>query len=426
MCKERKNGYLPLHTLLLESKLNMQLSRYSKTSDPLGRYYTSSLVGSLLVKSMRLKCPNTVVDLGAGDGVLVGEAAKVWKNSRFITADIDTNARSAMLPQLDSNKFTHHTTDVLGLTLAEQLGLQNGGADAALCNPPYLRPKWNKHFFEILEDAGLSHILPRMNEVPADLLFIAQNLRLLRNNGRLGLILPDGIISGEKYLSFRKTLIQKHRVERVIELPRRIFRNTDAKAHILVVAKHGKTSELITFQRLDENGILSKQLRLPADYAEKRLDYSYLAQLQHNTDFERKWIGGVAVSVSRGSYSSAEICDVNFPVFHTTDFSTVSEEVPHKFKLSRTQLKACTGTIAVAGDILVARVGRNLSKKVCIVRSGKIAISDCILLLKVVPEHQEDVLTYLQSESGRSTLEAASHGVGAKFLTKQSLLEITF
>lgn len=404
----------------------MQLSRFSKTSDPLGRYYTASVVGALLVNSMGLTCPGTVLDLGAGNGALVGEAAKIWENSHFITVDIDANAGSALLPKLNGRVFTHHIADALDFALAERLGLQQGEADAALCNPPYLRPKWKKHFAEILEDAGLSHVLPRMSEVPSDLLFIAQNLRLLRNDGRLGLILPDSIVSGEKFASFRKTLIQKHRVERVIELPRRIFRNTDAKAHILIVAKHGKASEQITIQRLEENGLLSPQLKLPAEYGEKRLDYSYVAQTRGFSDFEQHKIADVALCVARGSFSSTDRNSAGFPVFHTTDFSTHDDSVPKAYRLSRKTEETATGIIASTGDILLARVGRNLSLKVCMVRSGRVAISDCILLLKVVPEYQEAILTYLRSDSGRLALEAASHGVGAKFITKNSLLELTF
>ncbi len=70
----------------------MQLSRLLKTSDPLGRYYTDAQVGALLVQAMKLDQPNTVLDLGAGDGALVGAAAKVWTQSRFITVDIDRKA----------------------------------------------------------------------------------------------------------------------------------------------------------------------------------------------------------------------------------------------------------------------------------------------------------------------------------------------
>lgn len=75
-------------------------------------------------------------------------------------------------------------------------------AHSALCNPPYIRPGWRSHFGQILEDAGLSGVFPHIKCVPADILFIAQNLRFLRPSGKLGLILPDGIIAGEKCGAF--------------------------------------------------------------------------------------------------------------------------------------------------------------------------------------------------------------------------------
>ncbi|MRR56447.1 MAG: hypothetical protein EG822_18435 [Deltaproteobacteria bacterium] len=404
----------------------MRFSRFSKSSDPLGRYYTDSMVGALLVNSMGLACPGTVLDLGAGEGALVGEASKIWKSSRFITVDIDANAGSALLPKLKGSIITHHTTDALDFALAERLGLGQGGVDAAICNPPYLRPRWEKHFAAILEEAGLSHVLPHISEVPSDLLFIAQNFRLLCNGGRLGLILPDGIVSGEKFTSFRKTLINKHRIERVIELPRRIFRNTDAKAHIVVVSKHGKASDQITIQRIEQNGLLSPQLKLPAHFAEKRLDYSYHVQTTSCIKLNQRKIADVALSVSRGSFSSSNRNNVDFPVFHTTDFSLCEDSAPPAFRLSHENNETTTEVVASPGDILVARVGRNLSQKVCMVRSGRVAISDCIWLLRVVPEHREAILAYLRSAKGRNALEAACHGVGAKFITKSALLEITF
>ncbi|MFU8788510.1 MAG: N-6 DNA methylase, partial [Methylobacter sp.] len=197
----------------------MQLSRPSKTSDPLGCYYTKPAVGALLVTAMGIECPSTVVDICVGDGALIREAAKQWKGTRFITVDIEEKGKRTLLQALNERAITHHVRDSLDLNLAQHLGLRWGEADMALCNPPYIRPKWKKQFLEILEDAGLSHVLPRMSEIPADLLFIAQNLRLLRQGGRLGLILPDGIVAGEKYSVFRKTLLTNHQVERVIELP---------------------------------------------------------------------------------------------------------------------------------------------------------------------------------------------------------------
>lgn len=423
-------------TLGFHSLSTMQLSRLSKTSDPLGRYYTNVQVGALLVRAMQLPQPGMVVDLGAGDGILVGEAAKVWPNANFITVDIDHQAGSAALPQLRGAAFRHYVGDVLDVKLASKVGLPWGEADAALCNPPYVRPKWEKQFAEILEDAGLSHVLPRLSDIPADLLFIAQNLRFLRSGGRLGLILPDGIVAGEKFAAFRKTLTSQHQVERVIELPRRIFKHTEAKAHIVIVAKHGQGSNQIEFTRLEQNGLLSKPLYLASERNGGRLDYSFLAQISQpisqqisHTVTPRK-IRDVAMSVTRGVYSSIVRKSLPFPVFHTTDFSNQQAWVGNGYKLHRDQATQVAsvnpGSIAQTGDILIARVGRNLNQKVCMVRSGKVVISDCIFRLRVASAYQKPLLAFLRSEAGQAALAAVTHGVGAQFITTNALLDLSF
>ena len=401
----------------------MQLSDHPKTSDPLGRYYTAPKIGALLVEAMGLPFPKTVLDLGSGDGSLVGEAAKIWTSALFITVDIDANAASSMPENLRGSAFKHHIVDALDVGLATRLGLKWGEADAALCNPPYIRPKWKKQFAEILEDAGLSHVLPRLGDVPADLLFLAQNLRLLRKGGRLGLILPDGIVSGEKFMAFRKTLIHEHSVERVIELPRRIFRNTDAKAHIVIVAKQGKGNDHISVQRLEADGILSAPCLIPADSAVKRFDYSYLAK--NVTSNHTKIIGDETIFICRGSFSSSFRKSAGFPIFHTSDFSIGDEFVPNRFTLpNEFVVNSCV--IAEPGDILIARVGRNLNQKVCMVREGRVVISDCLFQLRVNEEKRQNVFSFLRSSRGRLLLEASAHGVSAKFITTKSLLELPF
>lgn len=404
----------------------MQLSHIPKTSDHFGRYYTDSDIASLLVESMAVDSPKLAIDLGAGSGALVGEARRYWESTHFITVDIDQKAESTSLQSRYGSTFRHHIADALDSALAEKIGLRFGEVDSGLCNPPYVRPKWRKHFAEILEDAGLSHIIPKIGCVQADILFIAQNLRFLREDGKLGIILPDGVIAGERYSKLRHSLATAHRLERIIELPRRVFHKTDAKAHIVVLTKNQPDGNDIHIQQLNNNGLLSSPILLCPDRAAARLDYSYLSNTisRENQNRVGLELRDVTQYITRGTYSSTQRKVAPFPVFHTTDFDSGVVDIPRQFRLTKKDQRIVGRSLALPGDILLARVGRNFDGKVCGVTHGAVAVSDCILILRVKPQFQQRVLRYLKSTKGRAALLAASHGVGATFITIEALLSL--
>ena len=403
----------------------MDFSRVSKTSDHYGRYYTAQGVAGLLVNTMSACSPSLVIDLGAGDGALVGEASLHWDQARFITVDIDHKAGISSLSSSKKELFTHHVGDALDHAIDQKIDVPFGSVDSALCNPPYIRPRWQKHFGEILEDAGMSHILPKLNCVPAEVLFIAQNLRFLKTGGKLGLILPDGVVAGEKYSSLRGVLATSHCLERVIELPRGVFRKTDAKAHIVVLTKNEAASEFIKIQRLESNGLLSDEIPLLAEKASSRLDYSYLVSTHKVNEFRGEMrLRDVAQMLKRGTYTSSTLKSCPLPVFHTTNFEAGNNQVPNQFLLKRQSKNLACGVVANPGDILLARVGRNLEQKICIVEGGSVLVSDCILVLRVDPAARDTVFRYLVSDAGRNALRAISHGVSAKFITTEALLDL--
>lgn len=395
-------------------------------SDSLGRYYTCNAVGELLVEAMAVDSPKLVLDLGAGDGALTDAAANVWGDARYFTVDIDGNASSATLPIRRGMAFKHYVGDALASSIHKQIGLDFGSADAAICNPPYIRPKWQKHFGEIIDHAGLSSVLPKMSDVTADLLFIAQNLRFLKPDGHLGLILPDGFIAGEKFKAIRRHLANEHCIKRIIELPRRIFRKTDAKAHIVVLAKQSQDVAEICVQRLEKDGSLSRKIFLPKELAANRLDYSYLEGTRYELPIGSMRIRDVTTLLVRGKVSSSQRAKLSYPVLHTTDFVVDSKSSPARFSLRNEVVETLEGTVAKVGDILVARVGRNLNQKICMVHHGKVVLSDSVFLLRVDPVYRSVVFSYLRSDAGRYALGAASHGVGACFLTSEALLNMSF
>lgn len=403
----------------------MQLSRIPKTSDQLGRYYTAQGVAGLLIQSMAIDAPQTVIELGVGDGALLREASQQWASAKFITVDIDECAKQNLPSHISSALIQHHTGDALEYALDKKLGIDFGSIDSAVCNPPYVLPKWRKHFGDILEEAGLHSILPKFGCVPAEVLFIAQNLRFLKNGGKLGLILPDGIIAGEKLANLRKALTTTHRIERVIELPRRIFQNTDAKAHIMVISKNTLSEETIKIQKLNAYGKLSKTIELPLDKASIRLDYSYLSALRTKSTKKTFAIRDVTQLLKRGTFSSIQRKNLDLKILHTTDFTNERLTVPRKFITKKTETTTGNFIFAQKGDILIGRVGRNLNQKIWRVTTGSVIISDCIFLLRIDPIYADRVFDFLISANGRECLAGIAHGVGASFITTDALLDIS-
>jgi type I restriction enzyme M protein len=398
----------------------------SSTSDSLGRYYTAGSVGALLVSSLSEARPNIVLDLGAGDGALTSAAAKIWQDARYYTVDIDKRAESSTFQARFGPSFVHHTGDALRFDIDKRLGLQKSTADIAVCNPPYIRPKWRQSFATILEEAGLSGTYPTLGDVPADVLFIAQNLRFLKDNGRLGIIVPDGIVAGEHCASLRKVLSSSHSIQKIIELPRNIFAKTDAKAHIVVLSKGIDGPHEIEVQRLTPEGSLSKSIFIPRENASHRLDYTYLSQRKEKCKEKLVFVRDIAPFIKRGSISSAERSTLDYPVLHTSDIISVDWEIPKRLLIPKSKISAVKGVVAQAGDILLARVGRNLQEKVCMLKSGYMSVSDCIFVLRVPIQHRVSLFDYLRSKQGRSVLDSAARGVSARFLTTEAILEIPF
>ncbi|KAI3594345.1 hypothetical protein D9X30_0577 [Cupriavidus sp. U2] len=394
-------------------------------SDPLGRYFTREAVGAILVEAMGIAQPNTILDLGAGDGALTLAAAKVWSDCNFITVDIDESATCASLPTKEGPRFQHCFADALSLDLDQRLGVALGTVDGTVCNPPYIRSRWRKRFGELLEDVGLSGVMPQIQDVGADLLFLAQSLRFARDGARLGFILPDGFVAGERHAAARRALMAQHRIERVIELPRGIFQRTDAKAHVLVLEKNRPGQEFVVIEGLDAGGKRTPtSLRVPKDHAESRLDYSHY--LQGGGRSLSGKLGDLLAEIKRGNISSSERKAKQYPVFHTTDFPGIGSAVPREFRLPRALATSNEGAIVASkGDILIARVGRNLEQKVAVVASGKIVLSDCVFRLKPKSGKYTELIEFLCSDAGRNQLSALSHGVSAKFITKKALLNLS-
>ncbi|CAG9193537.1 MULTISPECIES: N-6 DNA methylase [Paraburkholderia] len=408
------------------------LSRPSTNADSWGRYYTADWVSESLVTAMHAQQPRLIVELGSGRGALASAARDKWRRAQVVTVDVDHCATAFMDASvaIESGSYRHHVHDALDDDLANRIGLSLGSVDVAVCNPPYVRPRWRKSFGRILEDAGLSGSLKSIHDAGADLLFIAQNLRLLKQHGTLGLILPDGLITAGKFEGVRRALLREHRVEQVVQLPRRVFSGTEAQTYLVVLAKKSGETSTVTLRQISADGVISPPVSVPSDMAQRRLDYSYhVSTRAQRSDHRMRQVlrvGDMTLAITRGTFSSQQIAQCSWPVFHLGDFVAGDPVVPKRFRLSQRALGALPPRtkISMPGDVLVARIGRNLHEKVAIVEHGPCVVSDCVFTLRVRDEARQALLGFLSSQAGRRALDASAHGVGARFLSSSDLMEL--
>lgn len=419
--------------------IGQALARASQTSDPWGRYYTTPIVSQSLVNRIEVAEPKLILELGSGSGSLCVAAATRWHDAKLVTVDVDRRAPEGLVTDFDGGdrQHRHFVHDVLDPALSDKIGVTLNSVDVAVCNPPYIRPRWRSDFGKILEDAGLSGALASLHDAGADILFLAQNLRLLRKKGKLGLILPDGLITAERFVSVRKTLLRQHLIEQVIQLPRGVFKGTEAQTYLVVLSKDAGETSHVMIRQMELDGQLSLPVWIPQDAAVKRLDFTFHARVvvprQSGEDLMRISVREALTDVVRGTICSSSISEFPAPVFHLGDFSEPLGEqvvriVPKRFALSerKAQRVSRAARLALPGDILLARVGRSLENALALVVHGPCVISDCIFALRATDQYRERLYRYFDSDLGRHTLASSAHGVAARFLSKTNLFEIQF
>lgn len=391
--------------------------------DPLGRYYTDPSVGRFFVSLFDRRHASSILDLGSGNGSLSVAAAQRWASARIQSVDIDHGAAEHILQGMASaghQEHAHLIADALDENLPEMFG--NSRFDLAVCNPPYSRIRWREGFARILSESGFDdlHALPA-DTLPSDIVFVAQILRLAEPGAEIGVIVPDGLVSGRRSRVVRRALLSRVRIVRVVQLPRGSFRGTEAQAHVIVFRNEVGQGEPIEISLMEPSGI-TPPLKITYSEAEVRMDYRYYGS-RNQGGGKHFTLRGLGAEIVRGTLSSSEARTSPHPIFHTTCYGQPN---PLAYQLSHQYLGLDRSGYRVAepGDILLARVDRDLHRKVCLISEGRSVLTDCIFRVRVSASWRETVARALQSASGQAALIRASRGVGARMLNKEDLLDL--
>ncbi len=180
--------------------------------------------------------------------------------------------------------------------------------DVVLTNPPFgkgraFKPKNNteKKIAELYElwNGGTS--------IDEGILFLENAVRLLKENGRFGIVLSNSIASVDRDVEAREWLMNNVRIVALFELPTNVFADTNVNT-VLIVGYKPDSAEL---ERLKEN------------------DYEIFAKTIENVGYEVKTVN--KIKTFKKKYKIDEktfevVTDENGEAFLAEDFSIIVKE----------------------------------------------------------------------------------------------------
>lgn len=381
--------------------------------DSLGRYYTADVISTLLISNLETSKPKRILDLGVGDASLTIAAYARWDKAKYFATEIEAKKAIAIEKNLSFIKVLK--CDTLQPNASTKLKIKFGSIDIAICNPPYVRVENKEKYNGLFKSVGCKNF-SNLSRLTSEIVFFAHNLKLLKHNGELGIIVSDSLITGKEFKIFRETIFENFNVRRIIQLPDKVFNKTEARTHIIFISKTKSTNKTCELLSSTIQGELSKKILVSTNLLIDRMDYKF-----HNANIHPK-VGTITLKqigavIKRGKFSYKELRDSKISFFHSVHF----KETGINICFNKPVPKKHHNYTAYEGDILMCRVGKRVVGKVAIVKFGTVIYSDCIYRITVPKPYRQILLKSFLSEEGKAWINAFVHGVCSQVISKSDL-----
>ena len=233
-----------------------------------GEFYTPKEVVELLVNLIKPQAGNSIYDPTCGSGGMLIQSANYIKNHGGRVGNLTDATLYGQEKNLGTwaickiNMIVHNFKDAdikKGDTLSSPKHLKNGelmNFDRVIANPPFsLKKWWANAEVDIKTDEKGKEIAPKYNSVVSDeygrfkygipprgygdLAFVQHMVSVLKNDGRMGVVLPHGILfRGGTEGKIRKGLLNDDLIEAIVGLPEKLFYNTGIPASIIIINKN--------------------------------------------------------------------------------------------------------------------------------------------------------------------------------------------
>ena len=389
--------------------MTININRYKQFFTPIK--YSQILVEKAFFYT---NSPQKIIDLTMGEASLLIEGFKIYQKSNFFGNDIDLDCCNKVKNSDYPIKF--YNKDIFLNSSINYLISDVGKVDICLGNPPFHLINQTKDTVKVLNSYSLEKYSENIH-IPAEVLFILQALKIIKKNGILATILPDGFFVNNTLKEFRKFIIEKYEVLEIIELPHEIFQYTKAKTHILILKNNISTSHKIKL-----SDIYNNLITIDKKEAMYRMDYSFYKN-NDTLSLYKKLSDYNNIQIFRGK-PKFMLKDIKETwILHTTNFR--KEDIFTSPLKTKKQIKEYEGRIASINDIVIPRVGTNILGKVGVVKSGYFVATDCVFIIRTNNDKdRENILYTLESEFGRDWIKSISKGVGARHITLQDIANL--
>lgn len=294
-----------------------------------GEFYTPRAATDFIAEMLDPKLGETMADLACGTGGFLTSTLNHLSKQRKTSEDIQKYNQAVFgiekkaFPHLlaVTNLFLHEIDDpkiIHGNTLEKNVReyTDDEKFDLIMMNPPF----------------GGSELDTIKNNFPAELrssetadLFMAVIMYRLKENGRVGVILPDGFLFGEGVKTrLKEKLVEEFNLHTIIRLPHSVFAPyTNIHTNILFFDKTKKTEET-WFYRLD----------MPEGY--KNFSKTKPMKSEHFNPVREWWTSREEILEGNfykaKSFTPSELADLNYD-FDQCGFPKEEEEILEPLEL---------------------------------------------------------------------------------------------
>lgn len=369
----------------------------------LEQYYTEEGIGERLVAMLPCSAPETCLELSAGKGALLTPVIKKWPNIQIATCELDPQNNSFLKSNFAGK---HHELDVISSKFDKTFNKDDLRFDLAVCNPPFSWRSNSKYEKSSLKNFGMEWMCD-WSKVRSEIIFIIQNLKLLKDTGYLAIILPELIVFSDTFSKFREHLLAKTSVISISEVETGSFKGTEARTYILVLSK-SRTNAPFSLTNNGQQASMHSQNEF----------YSWSSKSSKRPLFS---LAESTFDLKRGKHSGKILRQSSLSHYHTTGFFDGNDPNVVCAPVQDRVIQETNPVVASRGHVLVNRVGTRAIGKAAVVEHGSYVVSDCAFRL-ALPNHIDpyEVVAFWYQQA--EVIIQNARGTCAQYITKDDIL----